>query len=123
MPEITPAEMLIIEVLRFLLPVCISLYALFSGRSREERKLHDAQIKELLLAKENQQERLKGFQLEMERMADEMLRKHQEHESKLSEVGRLREDMASVKAEVKHIVEGFNRLESKLDKLIEQRYK
>jgi hypothetical protein len=97
-----------------LFPIAISLYVLFSGRSREDRKALDQKVADLILAKETQQERIKGMQLEFERSMDDMLNRHKDHEQKLNEVGRLREDMATVKAKLEGYGESINEMKGTL---------
>jgi hypothetical protein len=103
-----------------LLPIAISLYVLLSGRSREDRKAHDALLKELVLAKENHQERMKGLQLELERMGDDMMRRHQDHEQKLAQVGIMAQEIAAMKSDLRHVLEGNRDLSAKMDRLLER---
>lgn len=106
-----------------LLPIGLSLYALLSGRSREDRKAHDKALADLVLAKENHSNRIQGMQVEFERAMDDMLKRHKAHEEKLSEVGRIREEMAGMRAELKYVAEGFKEISHKLDRALEQRNK
>jgi len=103
-----------------LLPVAISLYVLFSGRSREERKTLDKNIADLILAKEKQEERMMGLQLQHERAMEGVQARLREHDQKLDGVGQLREEMASVRTELKHMNEGWRDIVNKLDRLLER---
>jgi len=86
-----------------LLPIAISAYALWSGRSREERKAHDKNMADLLLFKETQQARNTNFQLEIEKLGTEMLIKHQEHTTKIEGLLQMQIDMATMKETLRNI--------------------
>ena len=110
-------ETLLLDGLRWLLPIVLSAYALLSGRSREERKAHDALLKKLEVEAALSDKRMTGFQNELEKIADAWMAKHRDHENKLSEVGKMREEMVRMRTELEHHGKGFDKLERKIDDL------
>jgi hypothetical protein len=86
-----------------LLPIIISAYALFSGRSREERKAHDKLLADLALFKETQQARNTNFQLEIEKLGTDMMHRHQEHTTKIEALLQMQIDMATMKETLRNI--------------------
>ncbi len=113
----TPLAGLIVS----LLAVGFSVYSLTSNRSRSDNEVLEKRLHKLELDDANHGILVMNLQQHQERLADETERRCAGIERQLGEVSRLREDMASLKAEVKHIVEGFSRLEGKIDRLFELR--
>ena len=113
-------ESFILDALRWLLPIGLSAYALFSQRSREERKAQDKQLADLLLFRETQHARNEGLVASIEKLGGEMLSRHRDNDSKLSEVSKMREEIIRMSTELKHHGQGFSKLENKLDTLFKE---
>lgn len=111
----------LIDLLRFLVPVGLSVYALLSGRSREERKRMDETLKKLEMGAAQQDARMTGFQLELERVADDHARKHQDIEARMGEVKQLVIDVAGVKSDLKHMTDLLSEVRRDLRELLNKR--
>lgn len=104
-----------------LIPIALSIYVLFSGRSRESRKALDKNISDILLFKEIQHGLNTQHQLAMEKLGDEVKRNHQEHESKLTELGRISQDVAVVKERLANYGAQVQEINVKIDRLLERK--
>ena len=103
-----------------LLPIAISAYALFSGRSREDRKQLDKAVADLVLAREKHEERITGLQLQHERAMESLMERLKDHDGKLNDVGRLREDFVRVSTRLEDYGKRFDRLENKIDSFMDE---
>lgn len=104
--------------LQRLIPVAAILLTLWQFLSNRKAKTEE-RMKKLEFDNANYLERLTGFSQQVERNQDAAENRFRAMENQLGEVGRLREDMVGVKAEMRHVVEGYNKLEAKLDKLFD----
>ena len=98
----------------------MAVYNILFAPSRADKKALEDRIHKLEVNDANHEVRLQGFQGSVEKMADSLHQRCQAIEHQLGEVGRVREDMAGVKAELKHIAEGYRDINSKLDRLLER---
>ena len=103
-----------------LIPIALSVYVLFSGRSRESRKALDKNIADLLTFKELQQATNTQHQLGMEKVGDEMKRGYQEQETKIGQLSEMKTDLAVVKSQMQGYSESFRELNAKMDRLLNQ---
>lgn len=106
------------DVLRFLVSLGAIVLTLWNFFRNDNAKV-DERIKKLELDNANTQERMTGMHVQFERQNDSNAERFRNMETQLGEVGRLREDMVGVKSELRHISEGYNKLDSKLDKLFD----
>jgi len=104
-----------------LIPIALSIYVLFSGRSRESRKALDKNIADLLLFRELQQGLNTQHQLATEKIGDEVKRNHQEHESKLTELNKISQDVAVVKERLANYGAQVKEINDKIDRLLDRK--
>jgi len=98
----------------------MAAYNVFFAPSRADRAAVDARLHKLEVNDANHAVREQGFQGALETLADTLGRRCQAIEGQMGEMARVREDMAGVKAELKHIAEGYRDINSKLDRLLER---
>ena len=113
----------LIALLSLGLAACMATYNIFFVPSRADRAAVEARLHKLEVSDANHETRLAGFQQSVEKLADGLHQRCQAIEHQLGEVGRMREDMAGVKAELRHVVEGYNNISNKLDRLLERQSK
>lgn len=113
----------LIAFLSLALAACMAAYNIFFVPSRADRQGLEARLHKLEVNDANHEVRLQGYQQALEALADALGRRCQAIETQMGEVGRMREDMAGVKAELKHVVEGYHSINSKLDRLLERQSK
>jgi hypothetical protein len=119
-PVLTPQ---LIALLSLSLAACMAIYNIFFVPSRADRAAVEARLHKLEVSDANHETRLAGFQQATEKLADGIHQRCQAIENQLGEVGRMREDMAGVKAELKHVVDGYHSINNKLDRLLERQSK
>jgi hypothetical protein len=118
---------LIWEVVRVLLPFGLSLYALIKSINRDDAKQRkekdsraDERFHKLELSVLELDNLRKGHQQQFERACDDFMRRHQEHENKLGQVGQLREDMASVKAKLESYGHSIDEIKGMVYQLLQR---
>ena len=111
----------LIPTLSLVLVIIGTAYNLFFAPSRADRKEMERRVAKLELDDANHEVRLQGFGQQLEKVSDESDRRCKAIEGQLMEVGRIREDLAGIKMEIKHVMEGYTKLERKIDQLLELR--
>lgn len=85
-------------------------YNIFFAPSRAERKELEKRLAKLELNDANYEARLTGFSQNMERQNDRWEERCNKIESQLSEVGRMREDLAVVKTKLEGYGDSINEI-------------
>jgi len=110
----------LIALLSLILAACMAGYNIFFVPGRADRLAVEARLHKLEVNDANHEVRLQGIQQFVEKAVDSISQRCTSIENQLGEIGRVREDMASVKAELKHIAEGYRDINNKLDRLLER---
>jgi len=98
----------------------MAVYNIFFVPSRADRLAMEARVHKLEVNEANHGVRLQGIQQFVEKAVDSLNQRCTTMEHQMSEMGKVREDMAGVKAELKHIAEGYRDINNKLDRLLER---
>ncbi len=112
-----------IALLSLILAACMAGYNIFFVPSRADRLAMEARLHKLEVNDANHEVRLTGNQQFAEKAVDNINTRCNAIEHQLGEMARVREDLAGVKAELKHIAEGYRDINSKLDRLLERQSK
>lgn len=109
-----------------LLGFLFGVYTFFrreSSSAKEKREAEsqkrDDRLKVLEGKFEGHEIRFTGFNQEHERHCDAVDNKFRTYDQRFSEMQSLREDFMGIKAKVEYMAEGFGKLESKIDRLLE----
>jgi chromosome segregation ATPase len=99
------------------------VYSLFRRESREdlEKKeraaaVRDEEIKAMKAHNANLEIRLTGFEQMIERLADSLNARCHSLEQQFTAVPQMQADMGTMKAEMKHVVEGLGKVERRFEK-------
>lgn len=86
------------------------LYTMFFAPGRADKRELEKRLAKLELDDSKHENRLTGFSLQLERQGDQMEQRCAKIETQLSEVGRMREDLAVVKAKMEGQIESMNEI-------------
>lgn len=106
-----------------LAPILITIIIYVRAPSRESEKKREKDLSDLLTWKELQQAMNTQHQLAMEKIGDEVKRNHQESESKFSQFGDMKTDVAVMKNQMQGQADSLRVLNEKMDRLLNQNSK
>lgn len=93
------------------------VYNVFFAPSRADKRDLEKRLSRLELDDANHENRLTGFSVQLERQADQMEARCTKMESQLSEVGRMREDLAVVKAKMDGQADSMNEIKATMKEI------
>lgn len=93
------------------------LYNVFFAPTRADKRDLEKRLAQLELHDANHENRLTGFSVQLERQGDQMEARCAKIEGQLSEVGRMREDLAVVKAKMDGQAEAVNDIKSTIKEI------
>lgn len=111
----------LVSLLSLLLVTITAVYNLFFVPSRGDRKEMEREVSKLRLDIASHAISLMAIAQQIEKICDESDRRCKAIESQLLHVGRILEDLAGIKIEIRHVTEGYSKLERKIDQLLDRR--
>ena len=112
--------MKIIDLLPYLsalVAVVALLHNVYFAPTRADRREVEKRITKLEQDDANHENRLTGFSVQLERHGDRLEERCNKIEGQLSEVGRMREDLAVVKAKMEGQVESMNEIKGTIKEI------
>ncbi len=106
-----------LSLLSLLLAIALAAYNVFLVPSRADRKEMERKIAKLELDDANHEARLSGFSVQLEKVADHTAERFGRVEGQLSEVGRMREDLAVVKVKLEGYGSTISEMKVKIDRM------
>ena len=108
-----------LSLLSLALALVVAVYNLFLLPSRSDRKELERKVSKLELDDASHEVRLVNFCLQLEKIADHTTDRFGRVEGQLSEVGRMREDLASVKTKLEGYGATIIQMNTKIDRMYE----